>query len=80
MTWPELSITLLIPTHLSPASFQVGQKHQAAFIPGRLFLHSPFQNVCKVGFFWGPWMSLYLVPPTLVFTETWSLSSLEVTK
>lgn len=48
------TVTLLIPTHLSPASFQVGQKHQAAFIPGRLFLHSPFQNVCKVGFFGDP--------------------------
>lgn len=47
------TVTLLIPTHLSPASFQVRQEHQAACIPGCLFLSSPFQNVCKVGFFWG---------------------------
>lgn len=46
-------VTLLIPTDLSPASFQVRQEHQAAFIPGCLFLSSPFQNVCKVGFFGG---------------------------
>lgn len=71
------------PSHSYPLvmSFLPGRTKASDCLHPRMSLAMfSFPKCMQSRVFWGPWLSLYLVPPTLVFTETRSLSSLEVTK